>query len=189
MGDAVTGAGAITGKVLFDALRDLERRCLERGAGLPKQEASPEIWAGVLFRISDVPLLSPLEEVSEVLEVPRDITSVPGAKPWVRGVANNRGTLLPIFDIQALLFGASITRNPRNRVLVARQEELPYGLLVSEVVGIRHFEVSARIAEVRGVRGELADVVVGGFALGAERYAVFSPKQLGLDARFRLAAA
>jgi twitching motility protein PilI len=179
----------MNGEDLIGALREIERRCRKHAVGLPQQERPPEIWAGVLFSVGDGSFLAPLADVAELLEVPRDITRVPGAKPWVSGVANNRGTLLPIFDLQAFLLGVPTPRTPRNRVLVVRQRELPFGLLVSEVVGIRHFEVSTRAAQAPTLSGGVDELVSGSFAKRGERFPVLDLCRLGLDTRFNLAAA
>jgi twitching motility protein PilI len=187
--EAVGERNTPTGEELLGALRAIELRCREYGAGLPAEERAPEIWAGVLFVVGDARFLAPLEAVCELLEVPRDITLVPGAKPWVVGVANNRGTLLPIFDLQAFLFGASSGRSPRQRVLVVRQGELPLGLLVGEVIGIRHFESSARRSEAPAPGPGMDELLTGGFLLGSETCPVFEPGRLRGDPRFALAAA
>ena len=129
-----------------------------------------------------------MEDIAELLEVPHDITRVPAAKPWVCGVANNRGTLLPIFDLQAFLFGFPTTRNSRNRVLVVRQQQ-PFGLLVGDVVGIRHFETSAYAPDASALNTGLADLLSGSFTVGQERYPVLTLQRLGLDNRFNLASA
>ncbi|MBA2409221.1 MAG: chemotaxis protein CheW, partial [Gammaproteobacteria bacterium] len=45
------------------------------------------------------PLVTPLLAVAEII-TPPTVASVPGVKPWVMGIANMRGTLLPIMQIQ-----------------------------------------------------------------------------------------
>lgn len=173
---------------LLGALRTLEERCRTRAAGLPSGEPAPEMWHGVLFRVADHALVAPLGEIAEVLDVPRQITRVPTTKPWVVGVANHRGTLLPIFDLQAFLFGASTAPSARNGVLVIRPDDLGFGLLVGEVVGIRHFETAAQ-GPAPDLGPALAPLLLGGFEQGDTRYAIFSPLQLAQDVRFGLAAA
>lgn len=182
---------ARSGSELLDALWDIERRCLSNSAGLPEHEALSEIWAGVLFRLGQSDFLAPLEDIGEVLEAPREITPVPGARPWVCGVANNRGTLLPIFDLQAFLYGAPTPRHPKNRVLVVRHEESPFGLLVGDVVGIRHFQESAGSASSSESAGDtgIDGLLTGSFSLGQDRCPVMSLGRLGHDARFSFAAA
>lgn len=134
-------------------------------------------------------MLAPLEEIGEVLEVPRDVTPVPATKEWVFGIANNRGTLLPIFDLRVFLFGTQTSRNARNRILVVRRDEFPLGLLVGDVTGIRHFETQMQEARVPAQPTGLEPLVVGGFDLGKGYYPVVSLRQLTLDGRFSLAAA
>lgn len=176
------------GARLLAALQRLQQRCFENGAGLPQREAPPEIWAGVLFHVGDQALLAPLDEVSEVLDLPRDVTTVPSTRVWVRGIANNRGTLLPIYDLEAFLSGTPVKRSAKNRVLVVRQEEFPFGVLVADVVGIRHFEISARTTGLPDLEPALAPLVTEGFRRGGEVYPVFSPHRLGRDERFGIAA-
>nr|MBA2408319.1 chemotaxis protein CheW [Gammaproteobacteria bacterium] len=48
-----------------------------------------------MFRIRRNPLVTPLLAVAEII-TPPTVASVPGVKPWVMGIANMRGTLLPI---------------------------------------------------------------------------------------------
>jgi twitching motility protein PilI len=59
------------------------------------------------------------DEVREVLMVPPAITRVPGAKSWVRGLANVRGHLLPLVDLREFL-GSGVGGTERSaRALVA----------------------------------------------------------------------
>jgi twitching motility protein PilI len=174
---------------LLDALRDLEERCRENAAGLPQREATPDIWAGVLFRMGERSLLAPLEEIGEVLEVPGEITPIPGTRSWVFGIANNRGTLLPIFDLRAFLLGSPTSRGSRNRVLVVRREKFPVGLLVGDVTGIRHFEEKSRAEKTPELPEALTPFIVGGFELGTNTYPVLSVRRLTRDAKFNQVAA
>lgn len=187
--DRTEAAPAAERERLFDALRRLERRCRDNAAGLPEQEARPEIWQGVLYLVGETTFLSALTEIEEVLDPPQEVTRVPAAKHWVRGIANSRGTLLPIFDLQAFLFGAPTASTPRNRVLVARRNEFPFGLLVSDVLGIRHFERSTYGAETPDLGGGIEDLLDGSLAAGGERYPMLSLQKLAVNARFNLAAA
>lgn len=189
MGNGVGDGTIVNGEVLLSALRRLEQRCRDNAAGLPQDDTPPEIWAGVLYCIGRVALLSPLVDIAEVLEPPQEMTRVPAARPWVCGIANNRGTLLPIFDLHAFLFGVSTARNPRNRVLVVRQEDFPFGLLVSEVVGIRHYETGAYDPQAPELGAGVDELLEGSFSRGEECYPVFSLLRLALHARFKLAAA
>lgn len=160
-------AAARTGEALFDLLARLDARCRDQGAGLPDEAPVEETWAGVLFRVRGRDMLAPLGEIAEVLEPPPDITAVPGTKPWLLGVANNRGTLLPIFDLAALTLGGTAEFAETDRILVVRQNDLPCGLLVSSVVGIRHCEQKSRMTGRGEGLGALEPFVDAAFALDA----------------------
>jgi len=145
---------------LLEMIRKLDARCRARAAGLPDEDRPPDSWAAVLFKLHEREFLTPLEQISEVLELPWDITRVPGTKPWLLGVANNRGTLLPIYDLANLMDGSQPPSRrkrsdsgtdrrrelrSRERVLVVRQEELPCGLVVSEAIGMRYIKNTDRV--------------------------------------------
>ena len=172
----------------FAALIELERRCRAHAVGLPQREKAREIWAGILFHVGQMPLLGELSEISEVLEFPKDITPVPATRPWVRGVANNRGTLLPIFDLRGLLFDAPTVRNAKNRVIVVRDAEVPFGLLVSDVTGIRHFDAAER-QDTPVAHEAIRPLLTGSFLLGQEPCPIFSVRQMAQDSRLSRAAA
>jgi twitching motility protein PilI len=54
------------------------------------------------FLLSGENFLAPIGEVAEILKTPR-YTMVPGVEPWMRGLANVRGRLLPITDMMMFL--------------------------------------------------------------------------------------
>jgi twitching motility protein PilI len=173
----------------FAALRALEQRCRDAAAGLSSDELQPGVWAGVLYLSGGSKFLSSLGEIDEVLELPGEITRVPSTRSWVRGIANNRGTLLPIFDLQEFLFQVPTPSNPKNRVLVVRNDGPAFGLLVSEVIGIRHFDTARGVAHPPQVGRLIDGLVEGGYAFGDQVYPVLGLKRLGRDSRFNTAAA
>jgi twitching motility protein PilI len=179
-------SSAESGTQLFEALRALQERYRERTAGLPQREAPSEIWAGVLFRVGEHSMLAPLADIGEILEVPRDVTPVPRSKEWVFGIANNRGTLLPMFDLRSFLFGVQTSRSARNRILVIRRNNFPVGLLASDVTGIRHFEANLQTKETFDLPDPLVPLATGGFVLGGRSYPMISLRKLMLDPRFSL---
>src|ERR1044072_9205621 len=90
---------------------------------LPRRTRAPAEWVGVAFRMAGELYLAAREETREVLAVPPGLTRVPGAKPWVKGIANVRGQLLPILDLRQYL-GSGVTPNSRNvRVIVVNHRE------------------------------------------------------------------
>ncbi len=120
-------------------LLELERRSRESAAELPQKLEILEMWNGIAFRVKDKVYIAPMAEVSEILDLPA-LTRVPNSKSWVLGIANVRGSLLPIMDLPGFLTGQNTKPNKRSRVLVVNHELIHSGLLVDEVYGMRHFE-------------------------------------------------
>src|SRR5687768_18608043 len=83
----------------FDLLKELERLARTALTGQGRDAASEREWVGVAFRLGSENFLVAREETREVLGFPSVLTRVPGAKGWIRGVANVRGTLLPVVDL------------------------------------------------------------------------------------------
>ncbi|MDM8560553.1 chemotaxis protein CheW [Candidatus Parabeggiatoa sp. HSG14] len=123
----------------FQWLQDLERRTKQRAKGLPRDTPITQIWRGIAFRLREAFLITPLNEIHEVLYYPSRLAKVPGAKSWVKGLANIRGRLLPVIDLNACLEGNATTIENRSRILIINQSGVSSGLLVDEVLGIKHF--------------------------------------------------
>jgi twitching motility protein PilI len=121
----------------FELLRELERRGRAIAGG--RQGAAGREWVGVAFRLGAETFLVAREETREVMALPSFLTRVPGARPWIRGLANVRGQLLPVIDLRQYL-GSGATQASRNvRVIVVNHRDIPAGLLVDEVLGFRRF--------------------------------------------------
>jgi twitching motility protein PilI len=121
----------------FELLRELERR--GRAAAGGRDDGAGREWVGVAFRLGPESFLVARDETREVMAVPANLTRVPGARSWIRGLANVRGQLLPVIDLRQYL-GSGTTGIGRNvRVIVANHRDVPAGLLVDEVLGFRRF--------------------------------------------------
>ena len=84
----------------FEILRDLDARCRRNSSGLPVAKAVVDDWIGIGFAINDIPLIAKMDEVSEILPPPETIR-VPGVAYWVKGLANIRGSLMPVLDMNS----------------------------------------------------------------------------------------
>lgn len=170
-------------------LQDIENRSLQFAQGLPAQHEEQKLWEGVLCTVAGLRVIAPLEEVKEILNYPSSVTLVPGTKPWVLGIANIRGNLLPIFDLQVFL-GAKSSRGigRRNRVLVINHNGLFAGLLVGDVQGMRHFSEDQK-AEVPILHTGLRPFVQDACLLEGEVVPVLSMNLLAENPDFQVAAA
>ncbi len=166
----------------FDLLQEIERRSRAAAAGAHGDATGLLEWVGVGFRLGQERFVVSRDEVREVLMVPPAITRVPGAKAWMRGIANVRGHLLPLVDLREFL-GSGIGGMERGaRALVANSSEFPVGLVVDEVFGFRRF-VDRELDDEPPVTAIRADrFLAGSFSRGGEVWPVFSLTRL-LDTR------
>lgn len=155
----------------YALLLDFERRALGHRAEAPEAQIGPALWRGLCFSVEGIETVASINEVSEIL-VPPALTFVPGAKPWLRGIANLRGTLLTVVDLRHFVFGTPTHHDDRNRVLVVRQRgAAATGLLVESVLGQRGFEETAAVAADEVVDQRLLPYVPYAYGdAGGERY-------------------
>ena len=76
----------------------------------------------------------PIEQVKEIRTL-EEITKVPKAKSFVRGIMNLRGLIIPVIDVKDKLgFGSTdLSNKSKQRILVAEVKDSLYGLLVDDV--------------------------------------------------------
>lgn len=158
-------------------LIEIERRARSNAAGLPQQEDLREQWSAIGFQLGERRLLAPLGQVTEILTLPV-MTRVPGAKGWVLGIANVRGNLLPIMDLNGYLQGRRTVPGKRSRVLVINHRGVFAGLLVDQVHGLRHFEAATRTGAAPEAETELLPYLEPGFPVHEEVWPVFSMRRL-----------
>jgi twitching motility protein PilI len=123
----------------FAMLVAVARGATESALPLPAQEQPAEQWRGLAFNVGSTRLLSEIGEVQEVIELP-ELTRVPGTAPWLLGIANVRGRLVPVVDLCGYLGFEKSTREEEWRVLVVEDGELLCGLLVEQAFGMMQFE-------------------------------------------------
>jgi len=171
----------------LDRLADYARRSEAQEARVPATMVKEEDWQGLAFVLDGVKLVTAMDEVRELLPYPEDVTRVPGTKPWMVGLANIRGQLLPIVDLQRFLGGPPVALNDKCRVLVIRNRGASTGLLVSSVLGMRHLPLERQIADA-DLEGVLGQYVYDVFELEDGVWPVFSMAALASDERFLSAA-
>ncbi len=173
----------------FELLQQLEQLARAALTGQGRDAAGEREWVGVAFRLGSENFLVAREETREVLGFPSVLTRVPGAKSWIRGVANVRGTLLPVVDLRAFLGSGATGTGRSSRVLVANHREVPAGLLVDEVLGFRRFADGEFSTAVPPTIVRCERYLAGAFRRGAEGWPVFSLRSLLESPEFLEAAA
>ncbi len=172
----------------FALLKDIENRSRSKAVGLPQQVEVRRTWSGVGFRLGKAQLLTRLEQVDEILVSP-EMTRVPSALSWVKGIANVRGMLMPIMDLRDFIDGQMIQPGRKTRVMLIRKGELVSGLLVDEVLGMRHFFEEERTDELPDVSANLKKYLQGAFRKGETHWGIFDMDRLATDQQFLQVAA
>jgi len=172
----------------FDILADYERRSLAHVAGLPEQLDAPGLWRGVGYRVGHRRLASGFDEVVEILPMPA-VTPVPGAQPWMLGVANVRGNLLPIVDLKQFLEGERTVLHEGQRVLIVRQPGGDVAVTIDELFGQRSFVEEQKIEPEAIAEGRYAHFIDQAYRLGETPWGIFSLERLARTPEFRQAAA
>ena len=118
--------------------------------------------AHVVFRLGSRTMAIPLAAVSEIARPPK-VTRLPHVPAWVLGIANLRGDIVSMLDLEGFLSGKVGKSSHEQRMLALRPagDEVRTAVLVDSVDGIQAFE-DARISRV--TRGY--DAAVAPYARG-----------------------
>lgn len=145
-------------------------------------------WQGVVFEVGGQRLIAPMGEVSEILTVP-EYTTIPLVKPWILGIANIRGRLLPLTDLSKFL---QLPNRPsqmsQRKVIVIDHESMFSGLLVDQVLGIEQFSQDQYHAKAMDSQSPFAPYNHGKFSKDGQEWYVFMPSLLAQDKRYNDAA-
>ena len=147
----------------FDYLVQLVEQVKDIDPSLPEQKQVRERLSGIGFNMLGQRMLAPLGEVVELMPVPA-VTRLPGVQEWVLGLANVRGRLLPLFDLEIFFGGQPSANRLKRRVLVLEMNDLYAGLVVNEAYGMQHFPEEVAGAELPGDVQHLAAYSKGAYA-------------------------
>jgi twitching motility protein PilI len=118
-----------------------------------------------------------MDDVSEILPPP-PLIRIPGVKFWVKGLANVRGSLMPVLDMKAFLYGQSTVIGKDSRILIVNKKGVTAGLLVEEVHGLRRFKPGEHRDEMDPDMGAIKQYLAGIFVDQVHRWNVFSVDKL-----------
>jgi twitching motility protein PilI len=171
----------------FDFLKSIEQRSIESAAVSLREQDLGRFWTGVGFRLGDIEYVVRLNEVAEIISIP-PYTKVPGAKKWVKGLANIRGTLLPIMDLHGFLGRKTPGSLRRQRLLVVNFDGIHCGVIVDEVLGLNHYEHEDWVEDVPTQDELMQPYLKGGFYSGEKLWTIFSLNELASTPSFRKVA-
>ena len=87
----------------------------------------------------------------------KEITTLPGTPPFILGIINVRGQIISVVDMKAFfgLPGKGLTNF--NKVIILSHDDMEFGLLTDEVLGVRFLprsEIQAPLPTLTGVRAD-----------------------------------
>jgi twitching motility protein PilI len=168
----------------FNVLKSLAVKSLGSAQQLPAQTGAVEQWRGIGFSLLGFHFVVPMEELVEMLEVPA-YTRLPGVHSWVKGVANIRGRLLPIFDLAEFFSRALVGNKKMQRLLVIDRQNVYAGLWVDAVYGMQYFPVYTRSDVVPShLPEQLVNFTEGCFDVDDRQWIVFHPLKLCQEPQF-----
>ena len=161
---------------IIQLLQEMEAWSRANAAPLPLEEEIKTVWSGIGFRIGKHRFVAPMQHVREIMKYPQ-VSQVPGSKEWVRGIANIRGNLLPIFDLQGFLSQAITPVRRETRILAIARDKLNAGLIVDEIYGMKHFDQELFDA---GMQYDVQwhSYMQGGYDINGESWVVFNLNKL-----------
>ncbi|HNV84200.1 MAG TPA: chemotaxis protein CheW [Arenimonas sp.] len=170
----------------FDVLQDYEQRSLVHAPGRPEMIEAAGHWRGVGYRLGKRRFVSSFDEIVEIITLP-SVTAVPGANPWMLGVANVRGSLLPVVDLKQFLEGDRTVVHDGQRVLVIRQAGGNVAVLIDELFGQRTFNDTHRVEIEEQYEGRYSNFVSQVYQLNDSQWGVFNMSLLARTPEFRQA--
>jgi purine-binding chemotaxis protein CheW len=108
-----------------------------------EEESNDDDEQVVVFRLDKEEFGVPIDSVQEIVRVPEELTHVPKAPPFVEGVINLRGAVLPVIDLRRRLGLPNVERSDRQRVMVFLIEGMRTGFIVDSVAEVLKIHKSA----------------------------------------------
>lgn len=175
-------------RTAFHALVELASKSRQAARGLPSRKDAAPRWSGIGFSVLGQKFVTPVSHVSEMMEVPSS-TRLPGVHPWVIGLSNVRGRLLPLFGLADFFGGSSVGNKKHHRVLVLETDTLYSGIVVDMAFGMQHFRSDSYGEFKHVLPEELEEFVEGAYRdVDGNAWPVFNMAKLAGDARFNNAA-
>ncbi len=157
---------------------------------LPRQfAASP--WVGVEIHLGGHSFLSPISHCLEVMAM-RPCARVPRSQAWLLGVANRRGQLMPVTQVEHWWTGQPVPAI-RPRIVVVAHDHAVFGLQFQQVSGMLRLQNYRAAQEPMGTKtcpslGPWAPVVKEWIHSGDQQWPVIDfSKLLTQDTLFRTA--
>jgi purine-binding chemotaxis protein CheW len=119
-----------------------------------------------VFRVGAEMYALDIMRIREIIR-PQKLTSVPNAPPFIEGVINLRGAIIPVLDLRKR-FGQPMEINRKSRVVVCVLQGKSIGLIVDEVHEVRRCTRQDIQPPPQYMRGRGTEVFLGVCGRGEE---------------------
>lgn len=123
-------------KDVFSLLKTYEARAKQ--IPKPQDNQTKATFTGVGFKLAEHYLVSPLKFIREIVSVP-ELTRFFRSKPWLKGLANVRGELIPVTDLTLFFAYPQKKINDNFRIIILDDNKTQAGLMVEHVFGMKRF--------------------------------------------------
>jgi purine-binding chemotaxis protein CheW len=110
----------------------------------------------------------------------RDLTPLPCTPPFVLGIVNVRGRILPVVDLKKFFDLPERGLTDLHRIILVQGNDLELGLLADVIVGVRSVAADSLQASLPTLSGIRADYLKG---IGEERLVVLDVERILSDPR------
>jgi len=152
----VTARNLFGHSVVKDALQDaLQNASSEAQSHMNRNEQESALEAAdpdetldddeqvVIFRMDKEEFGVPIAGVQEIVRVPDALIRIPQAPPFVEGVINLRGSVLPVIDLRQRLGLEHVERSDQQRIMVFLIAGVRTGFIVDQVAEVLKIAKSA----------------------------------------------
>lgn len=159
----------------FNLLLEIDQLYTDSGISLPEQRRlQANIWTGIGFRLGQHHFVIAINYLEEILTEPT-YTAIPIVKPWLKGVANMRGHLLPVMDLNKLFGIPSEASRKQRRVMAVKNNDGGYvGFLVDAVYGMQHFSADNQLAGTVNIPESLTPFIAGVYKGEQQKWLIFN---------------
>lgn len=167
-----------TGLSPFKTLFGLAQRVVDSAAPMPDRSASADTWQAIAFEFMNSTFVVPMRDVTEVLPVP-NVTRLPGVQKWVRGIANVRGEILALVDLNDFVGAGRVTNPVLSRVVAIQIGDMGFGVVVDRVIGMRQVnQANIQSGAAETCPTEMKEYVSGAVQLDDQDVHLFDPLKL-----------
>ena len=155
-----------------------------RAQALAKPAVEPEVASESLleilsFRLADENYGIETKYIQEVSPF-KDLTPLPCTPPFLLGIVNIRGRIIPVLDLKRFFELPEKGINDLHRIILIRSEDLEFGVLADVILGVRSVDKNSLQTSLPTLDGIRDDYLLG---ITTERLIVLDTNRILHDPR------